>query len=47
MNGGPLPEVKFFNFDFLNVKGRKVRALRHGMAGEPGLELFGPYAERE
>jgi vanillate/3-O-methylgallate O-demethylase len=47
LNGGPLPDVKFFNFDFINIKGRKVRALRHGMAGEPGLELFGPYAERE
>jgi len=47
LNGGPLPDVKFFNFDLLNIKGRKVRALRHGMAGEPGLELFGPYAERE
>jgi vanillate/3-O-methylgallate O-demethylase len=47
LNGGALPEVKFFNFDVLNIKGRKVRALRHGMAGEPGLELFGPYEERE
>lgn len=47
LNGGPLPEVKFFNFDFINVKGRKVRALRHGMAGEPGLEIWGPYEERE
>ncbi len=47
LNGGPLPDVKFFNFDFINVKGRKVRALRHGMAGEPGLEIWGPYEERE
>jgi len=47
LNGGPLPDVKFFNFDYINIKGRKVRALRHGMAGEPGLEIFGPFAERE
>ena len=47
LNGGPLPEVKFFNFDFIQVEGRRVRALRHGMAGEPGLELWGPYEERE
>lgn len=47
LNGGPLPDVKFFNFDWINVAGRKVRALRHGMAGEPGLEIWGPYAERE
>ncbi len=47
LNGGPLPEIKFFNFDTINIKGRKVRALRHGMAGEPGLEIWGPYEERE
>jgi vanillate/3-O-methylgallate O-demethylase len=47
LNGGPLPDVKFFNMDWINIKGRKVRALRHGMAGEPGLEIWGPYAEGE
>src|SRR5438045_8993611 len=31
----------------INISGRKVRALRHGMAGAPGLEVWGPYAERE
>jgi vanillate/3-O-methylgallate O-demethylase len=31
--------------DSINIKGRKVRCLRHGMAGEPGLEIWGPYAE--
>ena len=47
VNGGPVPEIKFFNLGYINIKGRKVRALRHGMAGAPGLELFGPYAERD
>ena len=47
LNGGPLPDIRFFNFDLINIKGRKVRALRHGMAGEPGLEIFGPYEERD
>jgi vanillate/3-O-methylgallate O-demethylase len=47
LNGGALPEIKFFNFDSINIKGRKVRALRHGMAGAPGLEIWGPYAEGE
>jgi vanillate/3-O-methylgallate O-demethylase len=47
LNGGPLPDIKFFNFDVINIKGRKVRALRHGMAGEPGLEIWGPYEERD
>ena len=41
-NGGPLPEIKFFNMDVINIAGRKVRALRHGMAGAPGLEVRGP-----
>lgn len=45
LNGGPLPKIKFFNMDWITIAGRKVRALRHGMAGEPGLEVFGPYAE--
>ena len=47
LNGGPLPDVKFFNMDTINIKGRKVRCLRHGMAGAPGLEIWGPYAEGE
>src|ERR1700684_477518 len=45
LNGGPLPDVKFFTMDAITIKGRKVRALRHGMAGAPGLEVWGPYAE--
>jgi vanillate/3-O-methylgallate O-demethylase len=47
LNGGPLPEIKFFNMGYMNIAGRKVRALRHGMAGAPGLEIWGPYEERE
>ena len=42
-----MPDVKFFNMDTINIEGRKVRALRHGMAGAPGLEIWGPYAEGE
>jgi vanillate/3-O-methylgallate O-demethylase len=37
--------VKFFTMDAINIKGRKVRALRHGMAGAPGLEIWGPYEQ--
>jgi vanillate/3-O-methylgallate O-demethylase len=33
--------------DEITIAGRKVRALRHGMAGAPGLEVFGPYEEGE
>jgi vanillate/3-O-methylgallate O-demethylase len=45
LNGGPFPEIKFFNMGYISIAGRKVRALRHGMAGAPGLEVWGPYAE--
>jgi len=45
VNGGPLPDVKFFNMGVINIGGRRVRCLRHGMAGAPGLEIWGPYAE--
>jgi vanillate/3-O-methylgallate O-demethylase len=43
VNGGPVEQLKFFRMASMNVGGRQVRTLRHGMAGEPGLELFGPY----
>jgi len=45
LNGGPIPEVKFFTMDAIKIKGRNVRCLRHGMAGAPGLEIWGPYPE--
>ncbi|MEM1089665.1 MAG: aminomethyl transferase family protein [Pseudomonadota bacterium] len=45
--GAPLPDIKFFNMGELKIGGRAVRALRHGMAGAPGLELMGPFEERE
>src|SRR6187549_3185144 len=47
INGGPIPDVKFFTMDTINIKGRKVRCLRHGMAGAPGLEIWGPYEQGE
>jgi vanillate/3-O-methylgallate O-demethylase len=47
LNGGPAPDIKFFNLGEITIAGRKVRALRHGMAGEPGLEIWGPHEERE
>jgi syringate O-demethylase len=41
------PELKFFNMCNLTVAGKQVHALRHGMAGQPGFELFGPWADGE
>jgi vanillate/3-O-methylgallate O-demethylase len=43
VNGGPVEQLKFFRMAQMNVGGRQVRTLRHGTAGEPGLELWGPY----
>ncbi|OYU72750.1 MAG: glycine cleavage system protein T, partial [Alphaproteobacteria bacterium PA3] len=43
--GQPAPDLKFFNMCWMEIAGKKVRALRHGMAGQPGFELFGPMAE--
>lgn len=42
-NGGPITGFKFFGMGEIKVAGKTVRALRHGMAGEAGLELFGPF----
>lgn len=43
LNGGPLEQLKFFSMATMSVGGEQVRTLRHGMAGAPGLELWGPY----
>ncbi len=40
-----IPEVKFFHIADVEIAGKKVKALRHGMAGQPGFEFYGPYAD--
>ena len=45
--GKTLPEIKFFNLGEIVVAGHRVRAFHHGMSGTVGMELFGPWAERE
>ena len=35
-------DLKFFNMRTETIAGKEVMALRHGMAGQPGWELFGP-----
>jgi glycine cleavage system aminomethyltransferase T len=44
---GPVPDIKFFNMATVKIAGKTVSALRHGMVGQPGLELFGPWDEGE
>ena len=39
---GPLDDLKFFRMSEMNIAGQTVRTLRHGMAGAPGLEIWGP-----
>lgn len=41
------PDLKFFNMAHVDISGNDVIALRHGMAGQPGYELFGPWADYE
>lgn len=45
LHGGTLEKVKFFRLGELEIDGTVVRTLRHGMAGAPGLELWGPYED--
>jgi syringate O-demethylase len=41
------PDLKFFNMTTVEIGGKTVRALRHGMAGQPGFEFFGPWDDGE
>ncbi|NIZ93718.1 vanillate/3-O-methylgallate O-demethylase [Kineococcus rubinsiae] len=43
LNGGTVEQVKFFTMGRMTIGGQEVRTLRHGMAGAPGLEIWGPY----
>jgi glycine cleavage system aminomethyltransferase T len=43
--GAPLPATRFFGVAEFDIAGHRVRGLRHGMAGQPGFELFGPWAD--
>ena len=43
LNGGTLEPVRFFHMGELTIDGEHARTLRHGMAGAPGLEVWGPY----
>jgi glycine cleavage system aminomethyltransferase T len=45
--GGPAPEVKFFHSTQVQLGGRTVRALRHGMAGQAGFEFIGDFEDYE
>lgn len=43
--GKSVPQLKFFNMCRMEIAGCQVRGLRHGMAGQPGFELMGPWTD--
>jgi vanillate/3-O-methylgallate O-demethylase len=43
VNGAPIVAPEFFRMGSIRIGGREYPTLRHGMAGEPGLEIWGPY----
>ena len=47
LNGGTVDKVKFFHMGTINIGGATVATLRHGMAGAPGLEIWGPFETYE
>jgi glycine cleavage system aminomethyltransferase T len=47
VTGKPAPDIRFFNMGVFTIAGKQVRALRHGMVGQPGWELFGPWEDGE
>lgn len=44
---GTFPEIAFFHIGEFKIKGRPARALRHGMAGAPGFEVYGPWEDAQ
>jgi glycine cleavage system aminomethyltransferase T len=47
VTGKPAPQIKFFDGCVFTIAGKQVQGLRHGMAGQPGFELYGPWADGE
>ncbi|MDE2051916.1 MAG: aminomethyltransferase family protein [Gammaproteobacteria bacterium] len=43
--GGPLPQTRFFHSTEVTLRGRRIRALRHGMLGQPGYEFIGAWED--
>jgi vanillate/3-O-methylgallate O-demethylase len=43
LHGKTLEKLKFFHMSYMNIAGERVRTLRHGMSGVPGLEIWGEY----
>jgi vanillate/3-O-methylgallate O-demethylase len=47
LHGGPLERLTFFSTATMEIGGVNVRTLRNGVAGAPGLELWGPRVDHD
>jgi vanillate/3-O-methylgallate O-demethylase len=45
LTGGPIPDGPRLHIMNLKIAGHDVKALKHTMAGNPGLEFWGPWDE--
>ena len=43
VTGTSVPDIRFFNIGSFTIAGREIPALRHGMVGQPGWEMWGPW----
>lgn len=47
LNGGSMPEIKFFRMGAIKIGAYSAMALNHSMSRSAGLEFWGPMEERE
>jgi glycine cleavage system aminomethyltransferase T len=47
VTGKPVPDIRFFNIGVLTIARHDIRALRHGMVGQPGWEMWGPWEQAD
>lgn len=45
--GGAVPDIRFFHVGHFTIAGRTIPALRHGMVGQPGWEMWGPWEDAD
>lgn len=41
----PVEKTRFFGMLEFEIAGRRIRGIRHGMAGQPGFEFWGPWED--
>jgi len=43
----PVEQTKFFGMLEFEIEGRRLAGIRHGMAGQPGFEFWGPWKDHD